>query len=697
MSEALIDRECLISIVIPTYNRADCIERAVFSALNQTYTNIEVIIVDDRSRDNTKEIIENIGDDRIKYFYAESKLGAARARNIGVQQASGELIAFLDSDDCWHPDKLRKQYELIRSDAECEMVFCKYKLSGIREGIFPDENSFVFDDKKKFAEFLLGRNRIGAPTVLVSKSAFINNGMFDESMRTLEDWEFAIRMALSTKILFINEVLVNAYSRSDGVNLIDGRKKLEAELSILKKYWGVFENKSQFFTLLSSIRATMNSLDEEQYQKYLNKLLTILCDKGTLLSIIVPVYNVEKYLSECLDSLITIPLKRIEFICINDGSTDCSLNILNKYADIDSRFKVISRNNSGYGKTVNVGIEIAKGKYVGIVESDDTINWKNYIEMLVVAFQYDLDLVKGSFDYYNDDTKEKTHYTGLDFFNQEEFLVKEDRNGEIFFLAPSIWSGLYKRTYIEENDIRFLNTPGASYQDTSFAFKVLACAEKFMIMNIPTINYRFNNSQSSSNHSQKVFQVTIEYQELVRFIEEKGLQHLYPYLVRARYLSYNWNAERLNLEDKIRFWRLTQNEFARDCDAGFFWRVHWSREEWHKINTLIFSFDTFVEKYILKAESIEKYIHYVSQMYLYGYDRNCYERISRLRQRGIEVKAIVDNNKCFSGNVYFEGIPVIDISQVPYSEIIVIQSDEVTEVTEVREDLIVVQEDHLCD
>ena len=109
--------EPLISVIIPTYNRENTITRSIDSVLNQNYENIELIIVDDRSDDNTKDIIEKYTDSRIKYIYNDTdKHGAGAARNIGIMAATGELIAFNDSDDEWLPGKLRDQYEFLHKN-----------------------------------------------------------------------------------------------------------------------------------------------------------------------------------------------------------------------------------------------------------------------------------------------------------------------------------------------------------------------------------------------------------------------------------------------------------------------------------------------------------------------------------------------------------------------------------------------------
>ena len=113
----------MISVVLPTYNRGPLIMRAVKSVLEQTYSDIELLIVDDGSTDCTRAVISAIQDPRVKYLYQETNRGACAVRNIGIRAAKGEYIAFQDSDDVWHPDKLEKQLSYLK-ETQSDLVFC---------------------------------------------------------------------------------------------------------------------------------------------------------------------------------------------------------------------------------------------------------------------------------------------------------------------------------------------------------------------------------------------------------------------------------------------------------------------------------------------------------------------------------------------------------------------------------------------
>lgn len=132
-----------ISVIIPTYNRCDKLQKSIDSVLRQTYSNIEVLIVDDGSTDNTENLVCNISDKRVRYIKLEKNQGVANARNEGVLHATSELIAFHDSDDLWRPEKLEKQMEYWKNHPKFAMVYCAYQYHNEKKEInrrFPSED-----------------------------------------------------------------------------------------------------------------------------------------------------------------------------------------------------------------------------------------------------------------------------------------------------------------------------------------------------------------------------------------------------------------------------------------------------------------------------------------------------------------------------------------------------------------------------
>lgn len=207
-----------VSVIIPTYNRAPKLLNSVNSVLQQTYTNMEVLIVDDGSTDNTQEVVEAIVDTRVRYIKLPHNMGASGARNAGVEYAETDIIAFQDSDDLWIPDKLEKQMKYWKEHPEFSMIYCAICLhDSDGMSVFPGEG-FVGDLEGDILSWLLFRNSIGTPTMLMYKNCFIKAGGFDVTMNSLEDWDFAIRFAKKYLIGYLDKPLVDSYDTAGGIS-----------------------------------------------------------------------------------------------------------------------------------------------------------------------------------------------------------------------------------------------------------------------------------------------------------------------------------------------------------------------------------------------------------------------------------------------------------------------------------------------
>ena len=207
-----------ITVVIPTYNRSNTIVKAIESIQNQSYPVDEIIIVDDSSTDDTKIRVQAINDDRIRYFFLEQNRGAAGARNYGVAQARNDMIAFLDSDDVWHTDKIEKQVAVKREHAEFRLIYSAYVriYNDSSKEIHPDMSGEKKLDGDMLSQILF-ENTVGTPTILMEKKLFEEIDGFDDGLRSLEDWDMVIRASQKTKFGFVPEVLVDAPYMDNGV------------------------------------------------------------------------------------------------------------------------------------------------------------------------------------------------------------------------------------------------------------------------------------------------------------------------------------------------------------------------------------------------------------------------------------------------------------------------------------------------
>ena len=240
-----------VSVIIPTYNREKTILRAINSVLNQTYKNLEVLVIDDGSTDGTVALVNSIEDERLKYVVLEQNGGPSNARNVGVQMAEGEWIAFQDSDDCWHENKLEVQMEYAKIHPKISMIYCMYRINFIngKTMIIPVES--LSDIKEgDMLKTLLKKNVIGTPTIMVRRENFLSIGGFDTSYKALEDWEYVIRFAKEYEIGFISDVLMDCYMLDNGVssNLVayfEGRCKMLGQYRNEMMQEGVLESVMQ--------------------------------------------------------------------------------------------------------------------------------------------------------------------------------------------------------------------------------------------------------------------------------------------------------------------------------------------------------------------------------------------------------------------------------------------------------------------
>lgn len=227
----------LVSVILPTYNRASLLPRAIKSVLNQTYKSFELIIIDDNSTDNTKKNINDFKDKRIKYIWHKENKGAAASRNKGIKLAKGEYIAFQDSDDEWFPKKLEKhisafknlssKYGIVYSDCliiegnKKHLISSKYK----------QRSGFIMKD--------IFRGNFITMQVMIKKRCFITEGLFDEELSRLQDWELWIRFSRKYYFKYISEPLTKVYRQKSSISsnidaLIESTKLI---LNKHKKYF----------------------------------------------------------------------------------------------------------------------------------------------------------------------------------------------------------------------------------------------------------------------------------------------------------------------------------------------------------------------------------------------------------------------------------------------------------------------------
>lgn len=281
------------------------------------------------------------------------------------------------------------------------------------------------------------------------------------------------------------------------------------------------------------------------------------------ISVIVPAYKMEKFLPQCLDSILKQTLKDIEIIVVDEGDIDDCRKIIDEYEKRDSRIKTIHEKNGGYGASMNKGIALAQGEYIGIVEADDFVDKSMFEDLYKLAIDNNADIVKSDF-YYHTTAKNESRKAGKIAKYKSNKVINVKQDSSILRIQPSIWSSIYRRTFLLENGIKFLETKGGSYQDTSFAFKTLSLADKVLLTPKSYLHYRIDNENSSVNNCGKVYAICDEYKEINDFVESHP--ELKSYINSERllnqYYAYVWNLKRIDKRFRKDFIDQFSQEFA---------------------------------------------------------------------------------------------------------------------------------------
>ena len=251
-----MQKEPLISVVMPTYNHGQFIKESMVSVLDQAYKNFELIIVDNYSRDDTEKIVKSFNEHRISYYKFSNKGIIAASRNFGISKSAGEYIAFIDSDDIWYPSKLEAQINVFLKEPTAGLVYSSLKIKS------PDisENNKIIKPKSKSCSGdiyyqLINFDFIPSSSVIVRSLILNEVGNFDENpeLVTVEDWDLWLRITRKFKAVFFPEVL--GVYRMHGHNQSAKNKRFNKAICVVNKH---FENGLLSERLANRAKANMN-------------------------------------------------------------------------------------------------------------------------------------------------------------------------------------------------------------------------------------------------------------------------------------------------------------------------------------------------------------------------------------------------------------------------------------------------------
>lgn len=523
-----------ISIIIPVYNAENYLRECLDSIINQTLKEIEVICIDDGSSDSSVTILYDYQhrDDRITIIN-QLNSGSGIARNKGIERAKGEFITFIDSND-YYPTKntLEKMYNKAK---EKRALICGgevLKLKNQKYILNKDEYEagYIFE-KEGFIEYkdyqfdygcwrfiynleFINHNNLRFPNYVRQEDPifFIKAMHLAKKFYALKEETYVYRAAYKT-IQWDTKKVIDMFSGiSDCLDYSSDNHLEILHCTVCNRLNSWTFQKAVADTIFSKVVRnivveTLNKIDfsilarnniQFQFADIFSALLKE-SKTGVLVSIIVPVYNVDKYLSKCLDSLINQTIDEIEILCINDGSTDNSKKILEDYANIDKRIKIFNKPNGGLSSARNFGIRIAQGSYVLFVDSDDWIE-KDTLEKALSKMYCKVDVVSWGAKIINeglDELNERLHSATQ--YHRVKLSGEKELNDDIILSSTiTVWNKLLKLNIIKRYGLVF--TEGRLFEDNDFMIKYFLHSQKCYYLN----EYLYNYVQRPNSIMEKV-------------------------------------------------------------------------------------------------------------------------------------------------------------------------------------------------
>jgi|GEM_PF-841310 len=603
-----------VSVIIPVYNAEEYLAECLESVLGQTLREIEVICVDDGSTDESLTVLQDYAkrDSRLKVLQQENA-GAGTARNLGMSQATGKYLSFLDSDDVFESDMLEEMYNISERDL-LDVAVCRCEKfvheTGetrdsswtIRKHLLPKQEIFsAYDVERDFFEML-----IWWPWDKLFRADFIREKKLEyQELRTTNDLYFVVMATLlASRIECIDKIFI--HQRVHDESLVATREKSPdnyfkalrqvrnrmIEDGIYDQFEQDFANYCVTFTawqvrsmgikgwcaIWPQLPALMDEFGiSDKKREYFYKeetwesLRSFLTIPEKAITVLMPSLNVGPYIRECIESVCNQSFRNLEIICIDAGSTDGTLEILKEYEESDPRVHIIHSDIKSYGYQMNMGLKEAHGEYIGIVETDDFIDSKMYESLYrhaksrSITKPQDADVVKANWYRYQSFPVEREEfferYKGMYYYNP----LSPEQKTKLINGAAGIWSGIYKREFLEENNINFLETPGASYQDTAFILKVWMAAKTPVLLKGAFLRYRIDNENSSVHSSGKAYYVCDELDSAFEYMNQRPA-------VRSLFLQdmwhrradvYRWNFNRLDDEIRPEFVQRIKEDFSK--------------------------------------------------------------------------------------------------------------------------------------
>lgn len=635
-------KQPIVSVIMPVYNGETYLRQCLDSVVNQTLKEIEIICVDDGSSDRSVEILKEYAakDERVMVLQ-QANAGAGAARNNGLLKASGKYLSFLDSDDFFETDMLEKAVEKIAADRADFVVFrCDHYLNDtntfkkaaytLKKQTLPPYTPFNF---RQITDNVFKAFVGWAWDKVYDREFVMKHNLKFQEQRTSNDMLFVFSaLVLAKRITYLDTVLAHQ-RRNNGESLSNTREKswfcfynaLKALRDVLKEKGLYEELKKDFVNYAVHFSLwNLNTITGECYEKLYTKLHEEWFEElevtghdedyfynkteykqladilrydfkeyNTKLSVVIPVYNAEKYIRQCLDSILTKQKIALEVICVDDCSTDGTPDILKEYEDKYENVKVIRNETNLYAGTCrNKGLMAAKGQYVHFLDSDDYVVDNVYEKLYTLAKENDLDWVKTTSEGFDDETGETVENPRYSMEKMYEGFFGTLLDFQHFpkkfmdYMAVVPWNGIYKRHFLLEKNIRFNSL--FCVNDRSFFVDTCVKGERMMIAREKIVRHRMNVSGSLVMKRAQHFDCQFESYRIMRQICNEN--HVndkvrFEILEHEMYDIFVWY--RKFLEQGVETERLKQDmkSFLEECDISYF-EKYGTKSRWLKFRNL---------------------------------------------------------------------------------------------------------------
>lgn len=550
------------SIIVPVYKAEKYIEECLRSILEQSFSDFEVLCIDDCGGDNSIHIVEEFAknDDRIKIFYQPKNKGVAAARNLALEKASGKYIFNVDSDDWIDKDTL-------------SILNYNFNISGA-ESIWFDGHRYIQSTNELKKEPIHDRKNTGFidlyPDILPTYSDMCGMKAYTvESIRRIglkwpedikldEDGEFYFKYYCHyPRVYAINNCLyyyrrhgesaASQYECGENSFIVDSYRVIEhlrdyyIKLGFYDYYKIVLikliENRIKF---CRNARFSKDNIDSTlkfyNNMKFPDEYSEFEKNNSPLVSIVVPFYNVEPYIEECLRSIMNQTYKNIEILCIDDCGQDDSVGIVKKLADEDSRIKLIRhRKNKGLGGARNTGLKKASGEYILFIDSDDWIEHNCVSEVVNKMSTTGVNSVWFKADFWLDSKNEKApmNFCGY-FMNMKEGLyIIDEKNISSFLIAT--WNKAYRTDFLRKNKLGWREN--IIYEDVEFYWHMFTKSPIVYILDKHLYYYRQRAGsimQKASNGMEKPKAAFLVVGEVAEYLKKNLLFEKY----KSAYLKY---------------------------------------------------------------------------------------------------------------------------------------------------------------